>query len=150
MITIRRATMDDAFRIAEIEKDCFTDPWTLDAVQSEFTGHHDARYYAAEDSGLVIAYAGVWVVRPEGYITNVAVHPLYRREGIARSILRKLIADCEADGVTDITLEVRVSNGPAISLYQGLGFESAGIRANYYRDGEDAFIMWRRQETEIV
>jgi len=137
--------MEDAPRITEMENLCFSDPWSLEAVQSEFTGHHDARYYAAVEDGVIVGYAGVWVVRPEGYITNVAVLPECRRRGIARQILTKMIEDCETDGVTDITLEVRVSNGPAITLYQGFGFESAGVRAKYYNDGEDAFIMWRKQ-----
>jgi ribosomal-protein-alanine N-acetyltransferase len=112
-------------------------------VAAEFSGLNPSRYYAAEEDGQIVAYAGIWVIPPEGYITNVAVLPECRRKGIASAVLQKMIDDSLAEGVTDITLEVRVSNVPAIALYKTFGFEEAGVRPRYYQDGEDALIMWR-------
>lgn len=140
---LRRAGADDIDRIAEMEKVCFPeDPWSREMVAAEFSGLNPTRYYAAEEAGQIVAYAGIWVIPPEGYITNVAVLPECRRKGIASAVLRQMIDESVAEGVTDITLEVRVSNAPAIALYKTFGFEEAGIRPKYYQDKEDALIMW--------
>ena len=140
---LRRAGADDIDRIAEMEKLCFPeDPWSREMVATEFSGLNPTRYYAAEEDGQIVAYAGIWVIPPEGYITNVAVLPECRRKGIASAVLRQMIDESLAEGVTDITLEVRVSNAPAIALYKTFGFEEAGIRPKYYQDKEDALIMW--------
>jgi ribosomal-protein-alanine N-acetyltransferase len=140
---LRRADANDVDRIAEMEKVCFPEePWSREMVAAEFSGLNPTRYYAAEEDGEIVAYAGIWVIPPEGYITNVAVLPEYRRKGIASAVLRKMIEESLAEGVTDITLEVRVSNVPAIALYKSFGFEEAGIRPKYYQDNEDALIMW--------
>ena len=144
---IRRATADDVDRIAEMEKVCFPEePWSRDMVAAEFSGLNPTRYFAAEEDGRIVAYAGVWDIPPEGYITNVAVLPEYRRRGVASQVLQTMIDECLAEGVTDITLEVRVSNDPAIALYRSFGFEEAGVRRRYYQDGEDALIMWTHHE----
>ena len=144
---IRRATADDVDRIAEMEKVCFPEePWSRDMVAAEFSGLNPTRYFAAEEDGRIVAYAGVWVIPPEGYITNGAVLPECRRRGVASQVLQTMIDECLAEGVTDITLEVRVSNDPAIALYRSFGFEEAGVRRRYYQDGEDALIMWTHHE----
>lgn len=102
-------------------------------------------YIVAECGGLVVGYAGVWRVEDEGHITNVAVLPEYRGKRIASSLLEEMFDICGKNGIVDYTLEVRVSNFPAISLYEKHGFESEGIRPGYYQDNhEDAMIMWRR------
>ena len=143
---LRLADKGDIDRIAEMEQICFPeDPWSREAVASEFSGLNPERYYAAEEDGIMIGYAGIWLIPPEGYITNVAVHPDYRRRGIATAMLNKMIDECLSEKVLDITLEVRVSNAPGISLYKSLGFTEAGVRRKYYSDGEDAMIMWRRE-----
>lgn len=147
-VIIRRADAGDIDSIAELEALCFSDPWSREAVASEFSGRNPSLYFAAELSGRVIGYAGVWTVPPEAYITNVAVHPDFRRLHIGSKIIERLIAECCAAGAPEITLEVRVSNAPAIKLYESFGFVTAGVRAKYYSDGEDAFIMWRRPEEE--
>lgn len=143
---LRRASAADIDRIAEMEKICFPeDPWSREMVAAEFSGLNPTRYYAAEEDGQLIAYAGIWIIPPEGYITNVAVHPDCRRKGIGSGVLQKLIEEASSEGVTDVTLEVRVSNAPAIALYKSFGFEEAGIRPHYYQDREDALIMWLHQ-----
>ena len=143
---LRRATAADVDRIAEMEKICFPEePWSREMVAGEFSGINPTRYFIAEEDGQVLAYAGVWIIPPEGYITNIAVHPARRRQGLGSLILRKLVDECLAEGVTDVTLEVRVSNVPAIALYKSFGFEEAAVRPKYYQDGEDALIMWLHQ-----
>ena len=145
-MTIRLADKNDIDAIAGMEKVCFpSEPWSREMVAGEFSGINPTRYYAAEEDGELLAYAGIWLIPPEGYITNVAVRPDCRRRGIASAVLGRMINEALADGVTDITLEVRVSNEPAIELYKSFGFESAGIRRKYYSDGEDALIMWRKE-----
>ena len=84
-MTVRRATADDVDRIAEMEKVCFPEePWNRDMVAAEFSGLNPTRYFAAEEDGLIVAYAGVWVIPPEGYITNVAVLPAGGGAGLRR------------------------------------------------------------------
>ena len=90
-----------------------------------------------------MGYVGCWILGYEGSITNVAIDPEYRRQGIGRKMLLKLIEIVKEKGVTALTLEVRVSNAPAISLYEGLGFKSVGQRPKYYTNPvEAAEIMW--------
>ena len=140
---LRRANEGDIDAIAAMELICFPEePWSREMVAAEFSGLNPSRYYIAEEDGKIAAYAGIWLLPPEGYITNVAVHPEARRKGLGSQILQKLVEEGLLEGVTDITLEVRVSNAPAIALYKSFGFEEAGIRPRYYQDGEDALIMW--------
>ncbi len=143
---IRRAGKDDIDRIAELEILCFHDPWSREMVAAEFSGINDTRYFGAEMDRQLIGYAGVWLVPPEGYITNVAVHPDFRRRGVAWQMLKSLFEACAGEGISDYTLEVRVSNEAAITLYKELGFETQGIRKRYYADGEDALIMWKHAD----
>ena len=98
----------------------------------------------AEIAGQICAYVGIWKIFEEGHITNVAVAPEFRRKHICRAMLETLISVTAEAGIEKYTLEVRAGNEPAIRLYEGLGFKSAGIRPGYYEDnGEDAVIMWR-------
>ena len=109
-----------------------------------------AAFLVAEDSvsGRVLGYAGLIVVADEGYITNVAVFPEYRRQGIAAQILQVFLQFAAANHLAFLTLEVRPSNAAAIALYQGFGFEEVGRRKNYYDlPKEDALILTKYFET---
>ena len=90
----------------------------------------------------VVGYAGLQVILDEGHITNVAVHPDHRRQGIGELLLLDLFEQAFPRGVLRLTLEVRASNLVARALYQKYGFEVEGRRLRYYGDGEDALIMW--------
>ena len=112
--------------------------------------NHCAAFLVAEDSvsGRVLGYAGLMVVADEGYITNVAVFPEYRRQGIAAQILQVFVQFAAANHLAFLTLEVRPSNAAAIALYQGFGFEEVGRRKNYYDlPKEDALILTKYFET---
>lgn len=144
-VLYRRATLADVPRMAELETLCFADPWSEDALRSELSGLNKVVYVAAEVDDVVVGYAGIWVILDEGHITNVAVHPDYRRHGIGREIVSRLLAFSEEEGVEQQTLEVRPSNSGAIALYEGFGFQLAGRRKGYYADNhEDALIYWRQ------
>ena len=96
------------------------------------------------DSGKVLGYAGVLVMADEGYITNVAVFPEYRRHGIGAAIIEVFMNFARGNDLAFLTLEVRPSNTAAIALYEGFGFEEVGRRKNYYDlPKEDALILTR-------
>ena len=132
--------------VYELSKICFSIPWSLDSISNEVENPL-AKYVIAQDlsTDQIIGYAGVWIVAGEGDITNIAVNPSYRKQGIASNILKKLFEVCKENNCSDITLEVRVSNIPAQNLYKKFNFKEEGIRKKYYSDnGEDAMIMWKR------
>lgn len=132
--------------VYELSKTCFSIPWSLDSISYEIENPL-AKYVIAENLSTkeVLGFVGVWIVAGEGDITNIAVNPTYRKQGIASNLLIKLFEVCKENGCTDITLEVRTSNIAAQNLYKKFSFKEEGIRKKYYSDnGEDAIIMWKR------
>jgi len=119
-------------------------------LNGELNGATDGIFESEKDEaqvGLLIGYAGLWAIEDEGHITNVAVHPDYRRMHLGSILVDMLIAQTRLEGLKRFTLEVRVSNQAAIALYEKFGFVSAGIRKGYYEDNnEDAMIMWLEAE----
>ena len=141
---IRQAKGEDARQIAEVEKACFSTPWSYESLKHDITENQRALYMTAEAGGKICGYAGLWKIIDEGHITNVAVSPDYRRKHIARSLLEALFASAAKQGIERFTLEVRAGNEAAKKLYGGFGFLEAGLRKGYYEDnGEDALIMWK-------
>jgi ribosomal-protein-alanine N-acetyltransferase len=140
---IRPIAPEDIDVVWTIEKLCFSIPWSRQSFVLEIEKNKCARYFVAEDSGVVVGYGGVWLVVDEAHITNIAVHPLFRRRGIGRAILRALMTEAHRIGIEKMTLEVRISNKAAQGLYRKLGFIEMGVRKGYYSDNnEDALIMW--------
>jgi ribosomal-protein-alanine N-acetyltransferase len=130
--------------VAEVDRLSFALPWSRDSFEAEVSRNDFARYVVAVSDDQVIGYAGVWIIAGEGQITNIAVHPDFRGMGAACKMLEALIDICIAESVRDMTLEVRVSNTPAINLYKKFGFAEEGIRKQFYEDNkEDALIMWK-------
>ena len=128
-------------QMVELEKICFSLPWTADMIRSELN-NPSCLYLAAVDGDTLVGYIGVQTVLDEGYINNVAVRPEYRRRGIAAALISLLIDEARAIGLAFMTLEVRESNAPAIALYEKLGFTTVGRRKNYYeKPREDAILM---------
>ena len=132
-------------QVLEIERASFPSPWSRTAFESEVSEDHKYAYYVvAKKDDQVVGYLGAWLILNEAHITNVAVNPEYRRQGVAEEMIQHLIAQSSKHGIDAVTLEVRVSNTSAQQLYYKLGFEKAGIRPKYYQDNnEDALIMWR-------
>lgn len=142
-------TADHLEELEKLERICFSRPWSHKMLAEELE-NQCAAFLVAEDSvsGRVLGYAGLMVVADEGYITNVAVFPEYRRQGIAAQILQVFLQFAAANHLAFLTLEVRPSNAAAIALYQGFGFEEVGRRKNYYDlPKEDALILTKYFET---
>jgi ribosomal-protein-alanine N-acetyltransferase len=126
-----------------VEEACFSSPWSRNTFLNELTENPYASYIVAVKGEQVAGYAGTWLVLDEAHITNVAVAPPWRRQGIARRMMEHLIYLALHQGARRMTLEVRSSNLSAQKLYLSMGFRSAGIRPGYYTDNnEDAVIMW--------
>ena len=125
--------------LAELEKQCFHAPWSEKMLREELGG---GIFLVAEQDGEVQGYVGCQTVLDEGYITNVAVSPDFRRQGAARRLIAELIARAKEKGLAFVTLEVRESNAPAIALYTGAGFTPVGKRKNFYSNPtENAVLM---------
>ena len=134
--------------VIEIEKASFPTPWSRYAFLAELYENRRARYFVAREkaTGKVVGYVGTWLILDEAHITNIAVHPKFRRKGIGKKLMLAAIDYAESKNVEAVTLEVRASNTIAQRLYEDIGFVSVGIRPGYYHDnGEDAVIMWRNQ-----
>ena len=128
-------------QIEEIERDCFSRPWTAEQLKSQMRDEQH-EFIAAVDGGRVLGYVGLMYVLDEGYISNVAVHPDARRQGIGDALIDALAAKAAELELAFLTLEVRESNAPAIALYAKHGFHPVGKRKNYYdAPKEDAVLM---------
>ncbi len=126
--------------LAVLERVCFAAPWSEESLREELDNPH-AVFRVAEQDGAVVGYVGMHHLVDEGFITNVAVDPVARRQGVAQALLAELAAYGAAHGLYRITLEVRVSNTPAIRLYEGAGYVKDGARPGFYRNPtEDAAI----------
>jgi len=142
-LVFRSMTMNDIAAIVAIEQEAFTTPWTEEAFINELTNNLFARYMIMEYEGQIIGYGGMWIIIDEAHVTNIAVLADYRGLGLGEKLLTELQRTAAFLGATKMTLEVRVSNQVAQSLYRKLGFEASGIRPAYYSDNlEDALIMW--------
>lgn len=140
-MTIEAMTRAHIAPIAALEAVCFQDPWPETAIESELNNPLSL-WLVAEENGTVVGYVGSQTVLGEADIMNVAVDPGFRRRGVARALLTQLQQRLAAQQVHSLTLEVRVSNASAISLYSGLGFVQVGRRPNYYhKPKEDALIL---------
>lgn len=128
-------------QVAELEKLCFPDPWSEKSIASELNNPLSL-WLVVTDGARVAAYVGSQSVMDESDMMNIAVHPDYRRGGLARSLVEALVSELQKKGVRMLTLEVRASNAPAIALYDTLGFAQVGRRKNYYlAPKEDALIL---------
>ncbi|MEG1658638.1 MAG: ribosomal protein S18-alanine N-acetyltransferase, partial [Oscillibacter sp.] len=135
---------DHLDEIAEVERLCFSTPWSRAMLAEELDNACAAFLTALDDTDRVVGYAGLQVVLDEGYIANVAVRPDCRRQGVAGKLLQVFLDFAAAHQLAFLTLEVRASNYAAIALYGSRGFRSVGRRKNYYEHPqEDAILMTR-------
>ena len=127
--------------LLELERLCFSVPWTRAQLEAELPdAHHE--FLVAESGDLLLGYIGMMHVLDEGYISNVAVAPDSRRQGIASALITALLRRAQEKELAFVTLEVRASNAPAIALYERFGFEPVGRRKGYYEmPKEDAVLM---------
>ena len=139
IVELRRYHIGD---MADIERLCFSQPWSINALADE-VNNPLAVYRVCENSeGRVLGYIGTRIIHDECYITNVAVHPDFRRRGVASRLLSALIFWAKSKGLSMMTLEVRESNEGAIAFYEKNGFVIMGKRKKYYElPTEDALLM---------
>ena len=131
--------------LADIEKECFSTPWSENALNDELLNNF-ARFFVAECDGETAGYIGAHNILGEVYITNVAVSKAFRRKGIAEKLIKTLVGFCENEGMEFVTLEVRRSNEAAKKLYSKMGFEEVGERKDFYENPrEDAILMTYRK-----
>ena len=141
MITVCNMTSQHVAQVAALEKRCFADPWSENSVAAELE-HDYSLWVVALEEDTVVGYVGAQISFEEADMMNVAVHPDHRRKGIAESVIDALIAQLKERGCAGLSLEVRASNIPAITLYEKMEFTQVGLRRNYYRNPkEDALIL---------
>ena len=139
IVDTRPEHLDD---ILLMEQQCFSVPWTRDQLAAQMSDSMYIFLAAEDESGRAVGYVGLMYVLDEGYISNVAVSPSRRREGIADMLLTELYARAKAKKLSFLTLEVRESNAPAQSLYKKHGYTEVGMRKGYYSlPKEDAVLM---------
>lgn len=136
--------LEHVAQVAGLEKLCFADPWSEKSVASELTNPLSLWLVALEGE-RVAGYVGSQTVLDETDMMNIAVHPDFRRRGLARELISALIAALQEKGSRCLTLEVRVSNTPARSLYEKMGFQQVGLRKNYYRNPKEDGCILRKE-----
>lgn len=142
--------VEDVDGVLAIERVSFPNPWSRHAFLYELRDNRVASLWVARvtdaaGASTVVGYLCLWLIADEIHVTNFAVHPAYRHQGIGRHLLGMLLEYCRQKGATRATLEVRPSNDAARRLYETFGFRQVGLRRGYYFDtGEDALLMEAR------
>jgi ribosomal-protein-alanine N-acetyltransferase len=144
VIVSRLEGEEDLVGVLEVEAESFTNPWTRDMYEWEFTNLDICRIYVVRTPECRVAgFCAFWLVFDEIHINNVALRPAFRGHGLGTVLMRHVLAEGRSLGAHRATLEVRSSNAGARRLYEGLGFAIAGTRRNYYSSPqEDAIILW--------
>jgi ribosomal-protein-alanine N-acetyltransferase len=139
LTTMTKADIDE---VLGIERLSFPSPWSKQLFLNELANPDSHIILAKDDTGITLGFVCFWIVVDEVHILNIAVHPSFRRQGIARRLLTFVLEFSKKKGCSYFALEVRSGNQAAIELYKGFGFKTAGIRKGYYSDtGEDAILM---------
>ncbi len=140
-LEITKMTSAHIEEIARLEKECFSSPWSEEGLRSELDNSF-ARFFVALSDGKIAGYIGSHNVLGEVYITNVAVFPEFRRNGVGKTLVDFLVNEMKAEEAEFVTLEVRESNFNAIALYEKSGFEKVGKRKDFYeKPREDGVLM---------
>ncbi len=137
-------TAEHISAIAEIEKICFSDPWSINSIASELENPLSLWLVALDDE-CVVGYVGSQTVLGGADMMNLAVLPEYRKQSIGETLVRTLVERLRAKGAISLSLEVRQSNQPAICLYEKLGFTQVGVRPNYYRNPKENALILRKE-----
>lgn len=138
---IEMMTSVHLLQVAELEKNCFSHPWSLKSLESQLEKENSHFYVCVED-GIVLGYIGMEAVVDEGYIFNVAVDENEREKGIGTALINTLVTFAKKNSLAFLTLEVRQSNEKALRLYSNAGFIKVGERKNYYTSPtENAVLM---------
>lgn len=146
MIKLSTMNFEDLDEVLEISNASLKESWSHESFSKELYNPLAKYLVAKSENGKTLGFAGIWTIVDEGHITNIAVHPNFRKKGIGSALVKGLIDHASSWGYTAMTLEVRKSNIAAQNLYKKYGFIEEGIRKKYYQDNkEDAIIMWKRK-----
>ena len=138
---MKASNLNDVLNVSSLS---LKESWSRESLEKELSNPL-AKYMVAEVNNKVVGFAGLWAICNEGHITNIAVHPNYRGQGIGSKLVESLIENSSSWYINSLTLEVRASNKIAQDLYKKYGFKEEGMRKHYYQDNnEDAIIMWKR------
>ncbi len=140
--TLENMTDSHIDAVAELETECFSQPWSANALREEL--NNESSHFLVAIGDGVAGYIGVQEICGEAYVTNVAVFEKYRKMGIGRLLLQAACDGAKGRGCEFITLEVRQSNTAAINLYESEGFEVAGIRKNFYSHPTEDGVIYTR------
>ncbi|MFB3881652.1 MAG: ribosomal protein S18-alanine N-acetyltransferase [Armatimonadota bacterium] len=142
-VVIEPMVPDDLEEVLAIERRAFPSAWSRASYERELRSVN-TYYFVARSAGVLVGYTGMWIVYDEAHVTTIAVHPQWRRRGLATRLMSMLIALARRDGAAKLTLEVRERNQAALALYRKLAFEEKGLLPGYYGDtGENGIVMWR-------
>ncbi len=145
---ISRMHIEDVCGVYNLERECFTLPWSKKSIESELSNPL-SNFFVAKVDNNVVGYIGTQTVLDECYITNIAVTKSVRKSGIGSALIKTVVEFAQDNGASFITLEVRKSNENAISLYNKFGFSTKGIRKNFYEHPvEDGIIMTKMFQKE--
>ena len=144
-IVLRPMTENDVQQVAEVEKLCFSDAWSEKLVADLLTSSFDETWVLEHLNGEMIGYINLRFLAGEGELMRIAVKPAYRGYGYSRKLMDRMMISAKEQQASDLTLEVRAGNKPAIGLYESYGFAAEAVRKGYYHNPtEDARIMWLR------
>ena len=146
LLRFRRMREEDLARVAEIERDGFSHPWSDDLLRRELAHAWSTVLVATEEGPggreRLLGFVVFWLVHDEVHVLNIATAVEARRRGIGRALMEEAASQGRRRGARIATLEVRRSNAPAIALYRALGYREVGVRPNYYaEEREDAIVM---------
>lgn len=131
----------DLREVLEIERVSFPTPWSKNMFIEDISNKDRSFFIVARMDERIVAYGGFWLILDEAHLGNLAVHPDFRRQGIGKKTLQKLIEIAKSKGANLMTLEVREGNKTARTLYENIGFRLVAIRRKYYNDtDEDAYV----------
>lgn len=147
---IRRMDINDLERVVSLEQQLFSSSWSYADFLYELLENDFSFNYVIEEDGFIVGYIGVWFMYEQAQITTIGVDPRYQRQGLGKEMMETVMEIAQRNQCETMSLEVRVSNFKAISLYESLGFHKEAIRKNYYQDNqEDAYLMIKRLEESM-
>ena len=140
---LREMVVEDLHQIAALEAELFVEPWSKDDFQREMEENEFANYYVVEHDGEIAGYFGLWVLFDQAQITTIGTAKKYQRQHIGSFMMDAIEQLCIENECEFLSLEVRLSNIPAQSLYKKYGLEIVSVRKNYYANHEDAYLMMK-------
>ena len=147
-VVVEPMAPEDLDEVLVIERESFPSAWSRGSYDRELRSSN-SYYFVARSAGVLVAYAGMWIVFDEAHITTIAVHAQWRRRGLAARLMSMLIAFAHSQGAVRLTLEVRERNEAGLALYRKLAFEEKGLLPGYYGDtGENGVVMWKALTTD--